>query len=134
MEKIVWDFKYETGIDIIDFQHRVLVERTNDLIDLLNKNEAEDHLLPLLIFLEDYTHYHFSTEEQFFDSFDYLDKKKHYNEHDEFKRKILEFKELYKTGLVKIDENLLKYLMDWLVEHIMGTDMEFTNSLKKINF
>ncbi len=41
MEKLFWDEKYETGIDVIDFQHRILLERTNDLIDLVNKNETK---------------------------------------------------------------------------------------------
>ena len=71
MEKLFWDKKYETGIDVIDFQHKILLERTNDLIELVNKNETQDNMFPILIFLEDYTHYHFDTEEQFFDSFDY---------------------------------------------------------------
>lgn len=74
MEKLFWDKKYETGIDVIDFQHRILLERTNDLIELVNKNETQDNMFPILIFLEDYTLYHFDTEEQFFDSFDYINK------------------------------------------------------------
>lgn len=131
MEKLFWDEKYETGIDVIDFQHRILLERTNDLIDLVNKNEIQDNMFPILIFLEDYTHYHFDTEEQFFDSFDYINKEKHLEEHREFIKKIIEFKEQYAKGTVKIDKDLLDYLLNWLISHILGTDMSFAKDLIK---
>ena len=131
MEKLFWDEKYETGIDVIDFQHRILLERTNDLIDLVNKNEIQDNMFPILIFLEDYTHYHFDTEEQFFDSFDYINKEKHLQEHREFIKKIIEFKEQYAKGTVKIDKDLLDYLLNWLISHILDTDMNFTKNLMK---
>ena len=131
MERLFWDKKYETGIDVIDFQHRILLERTNDLIDLVNKNETQDNMFPILIFLEDYTHYHFDTEEQFFDSFDYINKEKHLEEHREFIKKIIEFKEQYAKGTVKIDKDLLDYLLNWLISHILGTDMSFAKDLIK---
>lgn len=135
MEKLFWDEKYETGIDVIDFQHRILLERTNDLIDLVNKNEIQDNMFPILIFLEDYTHYHFDTEEQFFDSFNYKDKEKHLEEHREFINKIIEFKEQYAKGTVKIDKDLLDYLLNWLITHILNTDMDFAKDLiKNINY
>lgn len=131
MEKLFWDKKYETGIDVIDFQHRILLERTNDLIELVNKNETQDNMFPILIFLEDYTLYHFDTEEQFFDSFDYINKEKHLEEHREFIKKIIEFKEQYAKGTVKIDKDLLDYLLNWLISHILGTDMSFAKDLIK---
>ena len=131
MERLFWDKKYETGIDVIDFQHRILLERTNDLIELVNKNETQDNMFPILIFLEDYTHYHFDTEEQFFDSFDYINKEKHLQEHREFIKKIIEFKEQYAKGTVKIDKDLLDYLLNWLISHILGTDMSFAKDLIK---
>lgn len=135
MEKLFWDEKYETNIDVIDFQHRILLERINDLIDLVNKNDTQDNMFPILIFLEDYTHYHFDTEEQFFDSFNYKDKEKHLEEHREFINRIIEFKEQYAKGTVKIDKDLLDYLLNWLVSHILETDMDFAKDLmKNINY
>lgn len=135
MEKLFWDEKYETSIDVIDFQHRILLERINDLIDLVNKNETQDNMFPILIFLEDYTHYHFDTEEQFFDSFNYKDKEKHLEEHRGFINRIIEFKEQYVRGTVKIDRDLLDYLLNWLISHILETDMDFAKDLmKNINY
>ena len=131
MEKLKWLNSYETGVDVIDFQHKILVERINDLIELLNNNEPQENLIPLFIFLEDYTNYHFSTEEQFFNSFEYEDREKHKFEHMEFRDKIKELKEKSIKNLEKIDESLLEFLMAWLTNHIMETDMKFTDSLKK---
>ncbi len=131
MEKLFWDKKYETGIDVIDFQHRILLERINDLIELINKNETQENLFSILIFLEDYTNYHFGTEEQFFDSFDYKEKEKHVEEHREFIYKINIFKKKYLEGIVSIDKELLDYLLNWLISHILDTDMNFTKNLMK---
>lgn len=131
MEKLKWLNSYETGVDVIDFQHKILVERINDLIELLNNNESQENLIPLFIFLQDYADYHFSTEEQFFNSFDYRDREKHRLEHMEFRVKIKEMKEKNVENSEKLDENLLEFLMNWLTNHILGTDMKFTDSLKK---
>ena len=101
------------------------------MIDFLNKSETQDNLFSLFLFLEDYTNYHFSTEEKFFNSFDYINREKHKFEHNEFREKIKELKEKYDEKLEKIDENLLKFLIDWLTNHILGTDMDFAEGLKK---
>ena len=59
------------------------------------------------------------------------DKEKHLEEHREFIKKIIEFKEQYAKGTVKIDKDLLDYLLNWLISHILGTDMSFAKDLIK---
>jgi len=49
----------------------------------------------------------------------------------DFKVKMKDLKEKSIKNSEKIDENLLEFLMNWLTNHILGTDMRFTDSLKK---
>lgn len=131
MQNFEWSSIFVSGIDVIDFQHKILVERINEMINSINKNENQENLMFLFVFLEDYIIYHFSTEEQFFNSFNYLDKEKHLREHHEFNEKIVRFKKEYQEGLVCIDESLIEFLLNWLKEHLLDTDKKFTESLKK---
>lgn len=59
-----WKPDYETGVSVVDTQHKVLFDNINRLGKLLDKNEIEraeaDYLLK---FLESYAEQHFKGEE-----------------------------------------------------------------------
>lgn len=129
MKKIIWTKLYETGFDTIDYQHKILVERINDLIELNLENSSQDKLYEILLFLEEYSIYHFDTEEHLFNSFNYTESKEHYAEHYYFKQKIKNFKLDYKKGLKKIDNDLMIFLINWLINHVTGTDKKFVEYL-----
>lgn len=131
MKNFEWSSEFISGIDVIDFQHKILVERINEMINSINKNESQENLMFLFVFLEDYMIYHFSTEEQFFNSFNYLDKEKHLREHHEFNEKMIQFKKECQEGLSYIDEKIIVFLLNWLKEHLLGTDKKFTEYLKQ---
>ena len=134
MDKIIWNSHYETGIENIDFQHKILVERLNDIIELQAKGEVQSNLFELLVFLEGYANYHFQTEEMIFKSFPYSNALDHIATHNFFKKKIKDFKEKYSIGETLIDKELIEFLSKWLLDHILGTDkdmaLEYTALLK----
>jgi len=131
MEKIIWDKSFETGFDTVDYQHKVLLDKINEIIEAINSNKPQDTLFGIFIFLEEYSFYHFMTEESFFKSFDYKESKEHIAEHNFFKEKIKSFKIAYEKKIEKIDEELLEFLLTWLLNHIKGTDKRFTDGLLK---
>lgn len=135
MDKIIWNSTYETSIENIDFQHRILVERLNDIIELQARGEGQKHLFELLVFLEGYANYHFQTEEIIFKSFPYTNTRDHIASHNFFRKKINDFKEKYSLGESSIDTELIAFLSKWLLDHILGTDkhmaMEYFNLLKE---
>lgn len=122
MDKFIWNSNYETGIENIDFQHRILVERLNDIIELQAKGESQQHLFELIVFLEGYANYHFQTEEMIFKSFPYSNTRDHIASHNYFRKKIKNFKEKYDLQEEFIDIELINFLGNWLIEHILGTD------------
>lgn len=135
MEKIIWLQTFNTDIDIVDFQHKILVERLNELIDLHINGYTEEQLYTLLNHLEDYTHFHFDTEEKYFKYFKYTELNEHIAEHNFFKEKIKNLKIGIKENQAHLDEELLLFLSSWLLDHILGTDkrfaQEFNNEISK---
>lgn len=132
MEIILWNETLITGIDLIDFQHKILVEKINELyIKIQEKTVSQKFLEKILKDLVAYTIYHFDTEEQFFHMFNYEKRKIHLSEHKYFKTQLTEFNEEFVKGNKKLDEALLIFLNEWLINHILHTDMEYVAELKK---
>ena len=86
------------------------------------------------IFLElyDYTVTHFTMEEMLMKEFEFPDFLKHKDEHSQFIVQIKDFKEKLLIGDAKVNVNLLNFLKECLLKHIMGTDIDtFTYIAKK---
>ncbi|WML33135.1 hemerythrin domain-containing protein [Clostridium sp. OS1-26] len=63
-----WKKEYETGITIIDEQHKELFKIGNESYDLLKNDlilDKYDKVVVILNKLLDYCEYHFSTEEEY---------------------------------------------------------------------
>jgi hemerythrin-like metal-binding protein len=84
--------------------------------------------------LVEYTKYHFSAEEELMKAYKYKEKnqKKHKEQHKMFVEKIQSFQNQYmKMEMLHLEDSLLFFLMDWLYAHIMCTDKEFCDFVKK---
>ncbi|GAH38184.1 unnamed protein product, partial [marine sediment metagenome] len=64
MTNIEWDDKFSVGITLIDEQHKMLMQRLNDLSKAIERNQSIGEIVRVLGFLIDYTNFHFSTEEK----------------------------------------------------------------------
>lgn len=120
--------EYLTGIQQIDDEHRFLFEIAEEIY-LLCKNEfvpdKYDHIMNLIKRLKDYAIIHFKHEEEYMESISYKRLFTQKIQHDNFKRK------LDTMDLDVIDDNqeqaiedLLNFITDWLIEHIVETDMK----------
>lgn len=118
--------EYLVGIESIDNEHKVLFEIADEIYQL-SVNEfvpdKYDNIADLIQRLKDYTKMHFEHEEAYMESIQYKKMFTQKVQHDQFKRKLEEM------DLDSIDENqdeaiqdLLKFVTDWLVEHIIETD------------
>lgn len=63
IQGFVWEKKYETGIEKIDFQHREIFVRINNLQIAIYNNIVKDEIHKLERFLADYIDEHFELEE-----------------------------------------------------------------------
>ena len=129
MELITWDDSLTTGISIIDAQHKVLINKLNKLnssIKALNNSELNILLDELL----EYTFYHFETEEDYFEEYNYENKEAHVKEHDGFRKYL---KKLLKVDIkndTNLQNELLNFLKNWVEHHIKDVDMKYVEFFK----
>lgn len=134
MELIIWNEALSTDIPLIDDQHKKLIDKINKFYECIHDTHSNCNLKLLLDSLIDYTYYHFDTEERFFDKYAYPDKIRHKLEHIEFKEKINEYFNALIENKDQIALEILTYLNNWLIHHIMTIDKNYTDFLKeKIN-
>ncbi len=128
-----WSPKFETGIDEIDNQHKTLVAKVNELFDKFYV--TPDDIADMLDFLAEYAILHFDTEEKYMEKYDYPDPDRsyHLSEHRWFTTEVSKLIEEYKAEGPSEDfeELLKKYLISWLMNHIMNVDRKLAEFLKK---
>lgn len=125
VEIFPWNKNFESGIEVIDTQHKQLVKLLNVLVSHLAFQSEAPEITKVFDELKAYTAYHFSTEEKIWhehfrnDSWEEL----HQKGHADFIAKVLEIKggELHKNPDVVIEE-IVSFLTHWLAMHIIESD------------
>lgn len=64
MVKIEWTPGLATGIELVDTQHKMLLEKLNDISEAIEKRQGTDVIIKTLDFMMDYTDFHFTDEEK----------------------------------------------------------------------
>jgi hemerythrin-like metal-binding protein len=78
-----------------------------------------------------YTLDHFEREERALKATDYPDFASHKREHEDLARQVKEIQQRFVSGstfLITLD--VMKFLKDWLGDHILGSDMKYSAHLK----
>lgn len=128
---ITWNEKYSIGIDEIDNQHQQLIDTLNKLFDAMSEGKGKQILESIFDDLTNYTVNHFSTEEKCMIVHAFPEYINHKNEHKKLIEDVNAFKKEYLNGNTKISIELIRYLKDWLLNHILGSDKELGNYLKQ---
>ena len=134
MPLLDWTDDFDVGFEVIDKQHRVLLEMINELYDALMEIKGQEALLKIVNRMVEYSVIHFMTEEKHMLEFGYKDYKNHKIIHDRFSKKALDLKnQLNEDGFV-LSLDVLNFLRDWLIDHIKGTDREYIPFFKETDF
>ncbi len=133
MTKIEWDDSLSVGVDLIDEQHKMLIQKLRELSDAFKVGREYDKILQTLDFMIEYTDFHFSAEEKTMAEHDYPGLGEQQKQHEEFKvtlNHILEdFQEEGPTKSLATSINV--FLFNWLINHIKGIDLELGKFLSK---
>lgn len=118
--------EYYTGIEQIDQEHKTLFDIAEETYQLQNNEfipDKYDNIKSLLSKLKDYAIMHFQHEEEYMEKIQYKRLFTQKIQHKAFCDKLEEF------DLEQLDENsdelineILTFLTDWLVDHILYTD------------
>lgn len=129
MAFIQWSKDLDIGINVIDTQHRRIVDYINEL-DVVNKEGDITDINRVLDELVDYTVTHFAFEEDLQESAGYPFIKAHRRVHEVFTKRVLDFQNRAKAG-ENIAPELLSMLKVWLINHIKGDDVDYAEVVKK---
>ncbi len=131
MSFIEWTADLNTGIDVIDAQHRRIVDYINRLqiaIDEEDRQEMEAVFKELV----DYTVTHFTFEEGLQDQAGYEFRGAHKKVHKLFVRKLEEHQLQFQKGDTTVAVKVNAMLRSWLVNHIKSDDADYVESVKAV--
>ncbi len=135
-EPILWNDSYLTGVDRIDEQHKVLVNTLNEANARLSISVTRELLEQITRDLLSYAIYHFETEESLMREYDYAgqsatDAEQHRQEHRGFSQQVVALRDGLRDGRLVSREELLSFLNNWLINHILNTDKRFGEFLNR---
>jgi len=129
MPLITWKSSYDIGIPSIDLQHRKLADIINDLHDAFTEGRSRNILSTIQERLIDYTIYHFQSEEKLLAQYKYDDLDSQRASHDAFIKRMSGFKARFISGEESLSIEMIKFLVDWLINHILKSDKAYTGLL-----
>ena len=119
---VEWDESLSVGIDAIDEHHRYLLDLINDLYEVVSHKRGTREVARLIKATDAYAKVHFRAEEKMMQHYGYEGILVQERQHHAFEEKIREFyEELHDNPLVA-QFDVLTYLRDWLIQHILVED------------
>ncbi|GAB1394353.1 hypothetical protein MASR1M60_25170 [Rhodocyclaceae bacterium] len=126
-QNLVWRDDFATGVAEIDEQHMILVHTLNEAATKLKHDTSQETLEQITQDLLSYALYHFETEEELMQQYGYVETgddaaEQHLSQHRAFSAKVVSVRDSLKSGMKIASNELLDFLNNWLVNHILNTD------------
>jgi len=122
---IAWDDSLSVNIQLVDRQHRKLIDMINDLFTALRSGKGNEMLEPILDSLVSYTCQHFTEEERIMETHGYPGLTDHRSAHRQLVQRVTEFQEKLRQGQATFSSDLFNFLKSWLLHHIKEEDMAY---------
>ena len=121
---ITWSEELEVGVEIMDTQHKALIEKYNVLMSACDAGRGQEELEGALDFLCEYTVKHFSDEEALQRQMNYPEFSRHKQLHDDFKVTVADLATQFKQDgpSSAILDKFNTDVGEWLIKHIKGED------------
>lgn len=127
-----WSEILSLGDPEIDEQHRTLFALLNGLYNALLDGSARQRQSLLFSDLTAYTRLHFQNEERYFEQFGYPELEVHARAHKELTDRLSTFRERYERGEEDLTLDLLRFLGDWIISHVMQMDMRYRSFFAEV--
>ena len=125
VEQIIWTEDFSVGVARIDEQHKRLIGMINRLISAPQARARSETISDLLNDMTSYAQEHFATEEALMRQYNYPQLEEHVAQHRTFREKTVGFCSAAILDAPGLPEAMLYYLRNWLVDHILNSDMAF---------
>lgn len=130
-EIVKWSEKYSIKVEEMDKQHQRLFYLINQLHAASASGKGKEGISQAINGLVEYTKEHFSKEEDYMQKFKYDGLEEQKKQHAMFIQKVTDFQKDFNSGKVGLSNDIIKFLVDWLINHISKTDRKYANSFHK---
>ncbi len=124
-----WEDNFYVNIDSLDSQHKKIVDLINSAHKELTEEKRPDETRKIIEELLRYTEYHFEFEETLLEKYNYPVITTHKKQHEALRKKVSSLKTDLDKGKGIEPLNLLAFLVDWLQDHIVGSDKKYSSLL-----
>jgi len=136
-DKVVWQDRFELGLEEVDDQHHMLVDTINKASNLLRGDYTSKEIEDVIKDLIEYSLLHFETEEDMMHDHAYdtkhpKDYDVHTSQHRKFKAKVSAIEEDIKKGKLVEGEEIINFLCQWLVDHTNKIDKKLGKFLEQV--
>lgn len=128
ISKFQWKEDYRLGVERMDDEHLVLIDRINDLANAIDAQKPAA-VRSAYTDLNDYTKEHFHHEETYLSQISYPDLEAHQEIHRKILEKLDDASRMIDNGSFN-SEAFMNFLNDWLLKHILGVDMKYARYSK----
>ena len=126
MKFVQWvDDKYSVKIQKIDEQHQILIKIINEVFEAKTNGLDKKVTAGVLKKMTDYAQIHFKDEEGLMAGHGYPELEEHHVEHQFFINKVNDFYRGFSLDEDTLTEEMLYFLKNWLLKHIMETDKRY---------
>jgi hemerythrin len=125
MESIKWTDELSVGVVEMDEQHQKLISMINRLISEQKILSTPETIAQLITDMTDYAEVHFRAEEFLLSEYGYEEIDMQVAQHEAFIANTQKFIEASDVGPNILSKELLDYLKQWLVQHILEQDMKY---------
>ncbi|HUJ70341.1 MAG TPA: bacteriohemerythrin [Syntrophorhabdales bacterium] len=126
---IVWKDEYEVGHSELDAHHRHLIDVINTLYEIATAGASEAQLDETMREMDAYARRHFQAEEEALAAVAYPQLTLQRKAHGSYVRKVDELKRLFFLPSGGLSQEILHYLKDWWLTHILTMDKEYSSYL-----
>lgn len=128
MKKLIWSDNLNTGIQVIDRQHRRIVDYINRLYESHKSGSPKEEVGAVIDELVDYTLTHFAFEETMLEDVEYAELESHKVFHDQFIQQVREIRERFEEHEIAAIE-LNNLMVTWLFNHILHEDAAYVSAV-----
>ena len=130
MSLIKWKDEFSVSVQLLDVQHKKLIEALNDLYTAMRDGKGL-HIAPdILTKLVAYAGEHFDGEEKLLLQTNYPKYGIHKAEHEKFSAEIKKMIQQIEAGQIANSVKLLDFLQTWLQTHILTIDKQYSSHLQ----
>lgn len=123
-----WEPALSVGIEVIDSQHRRIVDYINELEGALQRHDREAVGIVIKLMI-DYTITHFSFEEALMEQAGYKLVDEHRRVHEDFTRRMRNYQRRFGAG-EDVTRSLMSDLRLWLTNHIKRDDNDYASTVR----